>query len=135
MDNYDFEPNNDWLNANILAIMRTTSRDGFVVDGKVHDTADPVDTFSFSRSFSRNFRIRLCAPAPYACGQSGEIDTITAYIDVLDSNGNVVASSQAASRNLVETPIQAGLTYYVRVVAGDTMATTVAYNLYGHEFE
>lgn len=133
MDNYDFEPNNDWMNAYVLGILYTTSRDGFVVEGNVHDMSDPADTFSFSRNISRNFRFKLCAPAPWSCGEAGQIDTITAYIDVLDSSGNVIASSQAASSNVVETRIEAGLTYYVRVVAGDTMATTVSYNFYGHE--
>ena len=41
---------------------------------------------------------------------------------------------QAASRNFVSTRIEAGLTYYVRVAAGDTMMSTVEYKLMAQEF-
>jgi hypothetical protein len=84
---------------------------------------------------SRNFRFKLCAPEQFQCTEFGEIDTLTAYIDILDSNGNVLVSSQAATRNFVSARIEAGLTYYVRVAAGDTMATTVTYKLMAQEFE
>jgi hypothetical protein len=46
-----------------------------------------------------------------------------------------VASSQGASWNFVSTRINAGVTYYVRVAAGDTMAATVGYKLMAQEFE
>ena len=113
----------------------TPAPDGFSVDGDIHDVSDQSDTFSFSRRNGRNFRFKLCSLGQRTCNQYGEIDTLTAYLDVLDSNGNVLASSQAAPRNLIETRIQAGLTYYVRVVAGDTMATTVSYHLTANEYE
>ena len=61
--------------------------------------------------------------------------TAASYIDILDSNGRVLVSSQAATRNFVSTEIDAGLTYYVRVAAGDTMTSTVGYTLMGQEFE
>ena len=80
MDNYDFEPNNDWMNAYVLGMFRTTSRDGFVVEGSVHDMSDPADTFAFSRSMSRNFRFKLCAPAPWSCGETGQIDTMATTV-------------------------------------------------------
>jgi len=97
--------------------------------------SDQADTYSFSRRMGRNFRFKLCSFGQRTCNEYGEIDTITAYIDVLDSNGNVIVSSQAAPGNLIETRIQAGLTYYVRVVAGDTMGATVSYHLTANEFE
>lgn len=133
--NQDLEPNNDWLNSNHLLIEQTTSPDGFVVDGDVSDVSDVADTFSFARRTGRNFRFKLCAPDQFQCTEYGEIDTLTAYIDILDSNGNVLVSSQAATRNFVSTRIDAGVTYYVRVAAGDTMANTVAYKLMAQEFE
>jgi hypothetical protein len=123
--NNEFEPNDDWLNA----------PDGFSADGDVNDVSDQADTYSFSRRMGRNFRFKLCSFGQRTCNEYGEIDTITAYIDVLDSNGNVIVSSQAAPGNLIETRIQAGLTYYVRVVAGDTMGATVSYHLTANEFE
>jgi len=56
-------------------------------------------------------------------------------VATFDSNGSVIVSSQAATRNFVSTRINAGLTYYVRVAAGDTMASTVGYKLMAQEFE
>ena len=133
--NNEFEPNDDWLNANPLVMESSPAPDGFSADGDINDASDQADTYSFSRRMGRNFRFKLCSLGQRTCNEYGEIDTLTAYIDVLDSNGNMIASSQAASRNLVETRIQAGLTYYVRVAAGDTMEVTVAYHLTAHEFE
>ncbi len=133
--NHDLEPNNDWLNSNQLIIERTTSPDGFIVDGDVNELSDVADMFSFARGTGRNFRFKLCAPSQNQCNEYGEVDTLTAYIDILDSNGSVLVSSQAATRNFVSTRIDAGVTYYVRVAAGDTMASTVGYKLMAQEFE
>ena len=133
--NYDVEPNNDWMNSNYLNIGNTTKSDGFIVDGEVSDISDSADTFSFSRRTGRNFRFKLCAPSQNQCTEYGEVDTLTAYIDILDSNGRVIVSSQAANRNFVSTRINAGLTYYVRIAAGDTMASTVGYKLMAQEYE
>ncbi len=133
--NPEYEPNNDTMNANVLMIGLTPSPDGFSADGAVNDVSDPRDTYSFARRNSRYFRFKLCSDGQRICSEYGEIDTLTAYIDVLDSFGNVLASTQAGSRNFLETPINAGLTYYVRVVAGDTMGVTVSYHLTAHEFE
>jgi hypothetical protein len=133
--NHDVELNNDWMNAHNLFIDHTTTPDGFIVDGDVSDVSDIADTFSFSRYTSRNFRFKLCAPSHNQCNEYGEVDVLTAYIDILDSNGRVLVSSQAADRNFVSTRINAGLTYYVRVAAGDTMGSTVGYKLMAQEFE
>jgi hypothetical protein len=133
--NNEFEPNDDWLNANPLVMESSPSPDGFIVDGDLSDASDLSDTFSFARKTARNFRFKLCSSGHHNCNEFGEIDTLTAYIDILDAYGNVLASSQAASRNLIETRIEAGITYYVRVVAGDTMAATVSYHLTANEYE
>lgn len=133
--NYEYEPNDDWMTANPLVMESSSAPDGFMADGSVNDLSDRSDTFSFSRRIGRGFRIRLCADGNRVCNEYGEVDTLTAYVDVLDATGNVLASSQAAARNLVEMRLQSGSTYYVRVVAGDTMSVAVAYHLTGHEFE
>ncbi len=67
------------------------------------------------------------------CDSYGEIDTLTAYIDVLGQSGNVLASTQGGDSNYIRTRIEAGMVHFVRVVAGDTMATTVPYHLVVHE--
>jgi len=67
------------------------------------------------------------------CTEFGEIDTLTAYIDILDQSGRVLASSQASDSNFLRLELAGGVPHYVRVVAGDTMATTIKYHLVGHE--
>jgi hypothetical protein len=129
----EYEPNNDWLNANIVVFPKSTDRDGFIIDGAVHDVLDQVDVFTFTRTFLRYHAFRLCADGQRFCTEFGEIDTLTAYIDILDQSGRVLASSQASDSNFLRLELAGGVPHYVRVVAGDTMATTVQYHLVGHE--
>jgi len=133
--NREVEPNNDRGNANVLVIPLTALPDGFVAEGSVNDLSDDADYYTMARPNTRHFRFVLCSDGSRLCNQYGEIDSLTAYIDVLDSSGNVIASSQAAERNLVEPLLYAGLPYFVRVVAGDTMGSAIDYRLTAHEFE
>ncbi len=129
----EYEPNNDWLNANIVEFPKTTDRDGFIIDGDVHDALDQADVFTFTRTFLRYHAFRLCSDGQKYCNEYGEIDTLTAYIDILDQSGRVLASSQASDSNFLRLELAGGVPHYVRVVAGDTMATTIQYHLVGHE--
>ena len=129
----EYEPNNDWLNANILEFPKSTDRDGFIIDGDVHDVLDQVDVFTFTRTFLRYYAFRLCADGQRYCTEIGEIDTLAAYIDILDQSGRVLASSQASDSNFLRLELAGGVPHYVRVVAGDTMASTIQYHLVGHE--
>ena len=129
----EYEPNNDWLNANPVELPKTTDRDGFIIDGDVHDALDQADVFTFTRTFLRYYAFRLCSDGQMYCNEYGEIDTLTAYIDILDQSGKVLASSQASDSNFLRLQLAGGVPHYVRVVAGDTMATTVQYHLVGHE--
>jgi len=129
----EYEPNNDWLNANIVVFPKTTDRDGFIMDGDVHDALDQADVFTFTRTFLRYHEFRLCSDGQKYCNEYGEIDTLTAYIDILDQSGRVLASSQASDSNFLRLELAGGVPHYVRVVAGDTMATRVQYHLVGHE--
>ena len=133
--NYEVEPNNDRSNANALNMIKSPEPDAFIAFGGVNDQSDPHDYYTLARPATRHFRFVLCADGSNQCNQYGEIDSLTAYIDILDSTGNVIASSQAAERNLVEPLLHAGLPYFVRIVAGDAMGSTVAYQLTAHEFE
>jgi len=133
--NDEVEPNDDRSNANALNILTTWSPDGFIANGSVNGLTDTNDYYSMIRPSTRHFRFVLCADGSNLCNDYGEIDSLTAYIDVLDTSGSVIASSQAADRNLVEPLLDAGLLYYVRIVAGDTMGSSVAYQLTAHEFE
>ena len=129
----EYEPNNDWLNANVVEFPKTTNRDGFIVDGEVHDDIDPADVFTFARTFLRYHAFRLCWNGERFCDEFGEVDTPTAYIEVLDSAGNVLASTQGSDANYLRLELAGGIPYYVRVVANDTMAAPFRYHLVVHE--
>ena len=133
--NTEYEPNNDWLSANPLVMESSSNPDGFSADGQVTTTTDQADTFSFSRRNSRNFRFVLCPKGDRLCNQYGEIKTMSAHIEVLNSYGNLIASTEGGERNLLETHIQAGPTYYVKVVASYSVGVSVNYHLTAHEFE
>ena len=129
----EYEPNNDWLNANPVEFPKTTDRDGFIVDGEVRDETDPVDAFTFTRTFLRYYAFRLCWDGERFCDESGEVDTPTAFIEILDSAGNVMASTQSSDTNYLRLELAGGVPYYVSVVANDTMAAPFRYDLVVNE--
>ena len=131
---HEFEPNNDLLNANPVSFSSSTdSKVGFNVDASVSDVDDHHDYFTFVRPRARDLRFQLCPPGQMICENSVQIDTLTAYYDILDQDGNIIASTQAEDFNVIVLSIDAGISYYVRVTAGDTMATTVGYTLTVYE--
>jgi hypothetical protein len=129
----EYEPNNDWLNANPVEFPKTTDRDGFIINGDVHDALDPVDVFTFTRTFLRYHAFRLCWNGEMFCDETGEVDTPTAYIEILDQSGSILASTQASGSNYLRLELAGGVPYYVRVVADDTMAASLQYDLVVHE--
>ena len=131
---YEIEPNNDVLNANPASFSSSTDGQvGFKVDAHISDVDDHHDYFTFVRPRTRDLRFQLCPPDQMICENSDQIDTLTTYFDILDHDGNVLASTQAADSNVKVLRIDAGISYYVRVTAGDTMATTVGYTLTVYE--
>lgn len=132
-DNSEYEPNDDLINANPVWFASTTDKAGFYVDGTIDEAGDPFDVFLFVAPRARDLRFQLCPPGQLICERSGGIDSLTAYFDVLDQDGNVLLSSQAANFNVKEMPMEAGVPYYARVVAGDTMAAAVGYRLTAYE--
>jgi hypothetical protein len=129
----EYEPNNDWLNANLVEFPKTTNRDGFIIDGEVRDEMDPADVFTFTRTFLRYHAFRLCWNGERFCDEFGEVDTPTAFIEILDSAGNVLASTLGSDANYLRLELAGGIPYYVRVVANDTMAAPFKYHLVAHE--
>ena len=129
----EYEPNNDWLNANVVTFPKTTDRDGFIIDGEVRDETDPADVFTFTRTFLRYHAFRLCWNGDRFCDETGEVDTPTAFIEILDSAGNVLASTLDSDTNYLRLQLAGGVAHYVRVVANDTMATPLQYHLVVHE--
>jgi len=129
----EYEPNNDWLNANVVTFPKTTDRDGFIIDGEVRDEIDPADVFSFARTYLRYYAFRLCWNGDRFCDETSEVDTPTAFIEILDSAGNVLASTLGSDTNYVRLELAGGIAHYVRVVANDTMAAPLQYHLVVHE--
>ena len=130
----EIEPNDDFINANPVNFSSSTDgKVGFKVDASVSDVDDHDDYYTFVRSRARDLRFQLCPPGQMICENGVQVDTLTAFYEVLDQDGNVLASTQAADFNVNVMHVDAGIPYYVRVTAGDTMAATVGYTLTVYE--
>ncbi|MEO1201543.1 MAG: hypothetical protein AAFX10_02470 [Pseudomonadota bacterium] len=131
----ELEPNNDIINANIPEFAVIPGRVGFVVDGAISDSGDTEDAFAFVRPHSMDFVMQLCPPGEATCTSVRDmpIDVGTAFIELLDADGQVLMSGADLETNILETRIDAGVQYYLRVVAADTMSSAVGYDLTAHE--
>jgi hypothetical protein len=127
------EPNNSWLNAMPIIFPTTTKKDGFIVKGSISDATDLADLFSVTRTYTRWYNIRLCAGGNHNCNEYGEIDTLTAYIDILDQYGKMVGSTQGASGSRIRVRMTGSVPFYIRIVPGDSMGASVDYELITHE--
>ena len=73
-------------------------------------------------------------PVNFSSSTDGKVGfKVDASVSDFDEDGNVLASTQAADFNVNVTHIDAGIPFYVRVTAGDTMAATVGYTLTVYE--
>ena len=136
MINNELESNDTRSNANIMSYPTRSgsiTHIGWVASGSISDINDAADYFSFTAPLGRDYTIRLCPPSGSPCNGSTDIDTLTAFFELLDQNGTVLLSSQAGPSNAFEMAIDAGVAYYVRVMAGDTMGSTVSYNFQAFE--
>jgi hypothetical protein len=134
--NDEIEANNTLANANIMSYptrSASITHIGWVANGSISDMMDDADYFSFTAPIGRDYTIRLCPPSGSPCSGTTGIDTLTAFFEMLDQDGNVLLSSQAAPTNAYEMAIDAGVVYYVRVMAGDTMGSTVSYSFQAFE--
>lgn len=130
----EIEPNNDLMNAQVVTFNSSAEeRKGFKVNASISDVDDQNDYFTFVRPWASDLRFELCPPGEMICESSMQIDSLTAFYEILDQDGNVLASTQAAEFNTNILRIEAGLSYYVRVTAGDTMGATVGYTLTVYE--
>jgi len=134
--NDELESNDTLSNANIMSYPTRSgsiTHIGWVANGSISDMNDSADYFSFTAPSGRDYTIRLCPPAGSPCHGSTGIDTLTAFFQLLDQDGTVLLSSQAGPTNAFEMVIDAGVIYYVRVMAGDTMGSVVRYNFQAFE--
>jgi len=134
--NDELEPNDTLANANIMSYPTRSgsiTHIGWVANGSISDMNDAADYFSFTAPLGRDYTIRLCPPSGSPCNGTTGIDTLTAFFELLDQDGTVLLSSQAGPTNALEMAINAGVVYYVRVMAGDTMGSIVSYNFQSFE--
>jgi hypothetical protein len=128
----DLEPNDTLDTAQPATIATRTPQDeyvGFIVRGTVNGQSDVTDAFIFTASVSRDYRFNLCQEN--GCAQSGDIDVNKAFYRVLDQDGTVLLTTQGdeLSRNATHMHIDAGVVYYITVMAGDTMGLDLEYRL------
>ena len=94
-----------------------------------------MDTFAATAARTGIFRIALCSGTclfGIQGGVQGDIlDVAIGYFNILDQFGNVLTSSQGdnVSGNYREINFDAGVLYYIMVLAEDTMNQTQGYSI------
>ena len=130
----DTEPNNSISTPGQASLNSRlpSGRGGFAVNGSFNSSSDPADVFIFTLTASGNIEFTLCFMDSSCSNSAGNrIDVGTAYISVLDQDGAVIWSAIDGpdSGNIQEFWLDAGVPYYVMVVAADTMGSDLAYRL------
>ena len=141
----EVEPNDDISMAYGVTIPTpgptTADSVGIAIGGNIHDTLDPVDTFSFTSSWSIKFFFKLCeSTCNYASGNDrngnpDSLDVSIAYFDVIDAAGNTMMSTQAnnSTENYVEMCVDGGVITYIMVIANNTMNASQHYGISAFE--
>ena len=129
---YDVEPNDSMSTASAASLATgqvPEQRVGFSAYGAINNLTDGVDTYAFTAARSRTFVFALTHRDPTT---DGILDVATAYFSVLDQYGTVLLSSQGDTRfgnGQHAMRIDAGVLYYVMVVAEDTVNEEQKYTL------
>jgi len=120
---FDLEPNDSILAASVASfpVPNDPGRHvGFFANGTLNNLTDGVDTYAFTATRSLTFNFRLCAGTfPDGCREDS-LNLGIAYFSVLDQFGTVLLSSEGSSGNYQQMHIDAGVLYYVMVIAEDT---------------
>ena len=136
---FDVEPNDSILTASVASfpIPQVPEQSvGFLVNGTINTLTDGVDTYAFTAARSRTFEFHLCGrTVTNGCGD-GILDVAIASFSVLDQYGTVLLSSQGNTgigngQQLMR--IDAGVLYYVMVIAEDTVNEEQKYSLRVYE--
>ena len=130
----EIEPNDDLTSANPLALPNpdpTVDFVGVVVNGSVNDVADTADNFSFTSTRTSVFVFKLCDDICATFNRDGTTEIASAYFEILDQTGTLLLSTQGDSvnGNYAERNIDAGVIYYARVRAEDTMSDAYGYSM------
>ena len=128
----EVEPNDDMSTATPLQIPNNSGRTDVAAGlGSIHDTSDLIDTYSFTVNHSRRHFFQLCSSDCFLGTQIGNLDVTVSNFDVLDASGNVLLSTarDSTTRNLVGLAMDAGVLYYVMVIAGNTANSEQQYSI------
>jgi hypothetical protein len=128
----DLEPNDSISMASPASLhsLLPGSRGGFSVRSTFNTASDPADVFVFTLQTSANIEFSLCfGEAGCRNNHSNRVDVGTAYINLLDQDGTLIwsAADGAQGDNLQEIWLDAGIPYYVELIAADTMGSDIAY--------
>jgi len=135
---FDVEPNNSISAASVASFPTPYFPEqvvGFFVRGTINNLTDGIDTYAFTAARSRTFAFGLCSSREDPCSiplhADRSLDVGIAFLSVVDQFGTVLLSSQGdtVNRNVQKMSIDAGVLYYVMVVAEDTMNEDRDYNL------
>ncbi len=121
----DVEPNDSISTASVATFPTRSSpeqRVGFHVNGTINNLTDGIDTFAFTSAQPRVLRFELCARGD-SCLSPGRLNVGIAFLAILDQFGTTLWSSEggAVDGNIRHMRIDAGVLYYVMVVAEYTM--------------
>jgi hypothetical protein len=128
----DIEFNNDLSSASPADLYSRlpSGRGGFLVDSTFNSTSDPADVFVITLTNAANIEFSLCF-TDSTCSYSAfnRIDVATAYISILDQDGAIVwsAADDTEQGNLREIWLEAGIPYFIMLVAEDTMGSDLGY--------
>ena len=124
----EYEPNNTLENANPVAFPSVSSDTvpGIKITGSVQDVADASDYFILTPNQSGLYAIYLCADT---CTEH-PTDSMVA-ISVIDQFGIVIAENPLfeESTKILTADLDAGLPYYIQVLAFDTGEQAYPYEL------
>lgn len=129
MSSLDIEPNDDFStpSAATFGVLDQTHRIfGFETSGTINPSSDLVDNFIFTAPQPLRVTIQLCELNLARCNEltaAGSLDDLIAHIEVFDQNGNLLATTanDVVEGNLLAMSIDAGVAYYVSIVAGPWM--------------
>ena len=120
------------MTATPLVFPNTAGRSDVAVGiGNIHDTSDVVDAYSFTPNNSKRHFFQLCGTVCSLGSRFGNLDVSVTYFDILDASGSVLASTaaDASSGNLAELALDAGVLYYVMVIAENTANSIQSYSI------
>ena len=132
LEAFDVEPNDSISTASVASFRILHDPEllvAFYVEGTINNLTDGVDTYAFTATRSRTFVFQLCGGTFADRCRDGVLDVAIAYFSVLDQFGNVLLNSQGNSVNYQLMRIDAGVLYYVSVIAEDIVNENQTYTL------